>query len=330
MALALVTGIGGQDGGYLAEQLVAAGHRVHGTVSGGTDAPLPPHLAALGDALTLHRLDLRDPAALPALVDDVGPDRVFNLAGASSVAASWADPVGTLDVNGRAVLALLEHLFRRAEAGAPVRLVQASSGEVFAGAAGSPVTEDSPVSPVNPYGVAKAVAHTSVGIYRDRGLHASSLVLFNHESPRRPERFVTRKITRGVAAIAAGRADRLVLGNLDVRRDWGWAPDYTAAMLLAAEAPEADDYVVATGVAHSLRDLVAAAFAEVGIADWEPLLTSDPGLVRPADAEVLVGDPTRLRERLGWAPTVGFEEMVATMVRTDLAELSADDGEAHR
>ncbi|WP_336027871.1 GDP-mannose 4,6-dehydratase [Geodermatophilus sp. FMUSA9-8] len=330
MALALVTGIGGQDGGYLAEQLVAAGHRVHGTVSGGAGGPLPAHLAALGDALTVHTADLRDPGALPGLVDEVAPDWVFNLAGASSVAASWADPVGTLDVNGRAVLALLEHLLRRAEEGAEVRLVQASSGEVFAGATGGPVTEASPVSPVNPYGVAKAVAHRSVGMYRERGLHASSLVLFNHESPRRPERFVTRKITRGVAAIAAGRADRLVLGNLDVRRDWGWAPDYTAAMLLAAEAPEAGDYVVATGVAHSLRDLVAAAFAEVGVADWEPLLASDPGLVRPADAEVLVGDPSRLRERLGWAPTVGFEEMVATMVRTDLAELSADEGETRR
>ncbi|MGY1781225.1 GDP-mannose 4,6-dehydratase [Geodermatophilus sp. SYSU D01036] len=322
MAVALVTGVSGQDGGYLAEQLVAAGHLVHGTVTGADGEQLPPHLAALGDHLVLHHADLRDPTSLTALVDEVGPDWVFNLAGASSVAASWSDPVGTLDVNGRAVLALLEHLYRRAGAGTPVRVVQASSGEVFAGNAGRPVTEDSPVSPVNPYGAAKAVAHQAVGMFRARGLHASSLVLFNHESPRRPERFVTRKITRGVAAIAAGRADRLVLGNLDVWRDWGWAPDYTAAMLLAVEAPEADDYVVATGQAHSLRDLVAAAFAEVGIGDWAPLVGSDPGLVRPADAEVLVGDSARLRERLGWAPTVGFEEMVATMVRHDVEELS--------
>jgi GDPmannose 4,6-dehydratase len=322
VAVALVTGVGGQDGGYLAQQLVQAGHLVHGTVTGAEERPLPPHLAALGDHLVLHRADLRDPASLNALVDEVDPEWVFNLAGVSSVAASWSDPVGTLDVNARAVLALLEHLYRRGEAGTPVRVVQASSGEVFAGSAGRPVTEDSPVVPVNPYGAAKAVAHQAVGMYRGRGLHASSLVLFNHESPRRPERFVTRKITRGVAAIAAGRSDHLVLGNLDVWRDWGWAPDYTAAMLLAIEAPEADDYVVATGQAHSLRDLVAAAFAEVGITDWAPLVGSDPGLVRPADAEVLVGNSSRLRQRLGWAPTVGFEEMVATMVRHDVEELS--------
>ncbi|MGX5655545.1 GDP-mannose 4,6-dehydratase [Geodermatophilus nigrescens] len=321
MAVALVTGVGGQDGGYLAEQLVAAGHEVHGTVTD-PGAALPAHLAGLGDRLRVHRADLRDPGSLTSLVDAVEPDRVFNLAGASSVAASWSDPVGTLDVNGRAVVALLEHLHRRADQGATVRLVQASSGEVFAGAAGEPVTEESPVSPVSPYGAAKAVAHQSVGMYRARGLHASSLVLFNHESPRRPERFVTRKITRGVAAIAAGRADRLVLGNLDVWRDWGWAPDYTTAMALAAEADEPGDYVVATGQAHSLRDLVAVAFAEVGIDDWEPLVASDPALVRPADAEVLVGDSTRLRERLGWTPTVTFEGMVAAMVRHDVEGLS--------
>lgn len=323
MAVALVTGLTGQDGGYLAEQLVAAGHEVHGTVSGGESGPLPEHLAALGRRLQVHPADLRDPPTLTALVDDLAPDWVFNLAGASSVAASWSDPVGTLDVNGRAVLALLEHLQRRHEEdGAAVHFVQASSGEVFGGGTGAPVTERSPVCPVNPYGVAKAVAHLSVGMYRSRGLHASSMVLFNHESPRRPERFVTRKITRGVAAIAAGRADLLTLGNLEVHRDWGWAPDYTAAMVLAAQAETPDDYVVATGQPHSLRDLVAAAFAEVGVADWEPLVRSDPALIRPADAAVLVGDSSRLRSRLGWAPTVGFEEMVAAMVRADVEELS--------
>jgi GDPmannose 4,6-dehydratase len=221
------------------------------------------------------------------------------------------------------VLALLEHLHRRQEdGGTPVRLVQASSGEVFGGAGPEPVTEASPVSPLNPYGAAKAVAHLAVGMYRQRGLHASSLVLFNHESPRRPETFVTRKITRGVAAIAAGRSDALTLGNLDVSRDWGWAPDYTRAMLLAAGAEEPGDYVVATGRVHSLRDLVAAAFAEAGISDWERYVRTDPRFVRPADAAVLVGDPARLRERLGWTPSVGFEEMVAAMVRADREELS--------
>jgi GDPmannose 4,6-dehydratase len=323
MAVALVTGITGQDGGYLAEQLVAAGDRVHGTVLDEAHLDgVPAHLAALGDAVELHVADLGRPEELTGLVDRLGPDVVFNLAGLSSVAASWEDPVATFDVNARAVLALLEHLHRRSGEGHDVRFVQASSGEVFAGAGPAPITERSPVSPVNPYGTAKAAAHLAVGIYRARGLHASSLVLFNHESPRRPAQFVTRKITRGAAAIAAGRADALTLGNLEVSRDWGWAPDYARAMVLAAGAEQGDDYVVATGQAHSLRDLVAAAFAEVGIPDWQRFLHSDPALVRPADAQVLVGDSTRLRERLGWAPSVSFEEMVAAMVRSDVEELS--------
>jgi GDPmannose 4,6-dehydratase len=322
VATALVTGVTGQDGGYLAEQLVASGHVVHG-VRSADDGHAPPHLTALGDRLQFHAADLGHPETLTGLIDELQPDWMFNLAGASSVAASWSDPVQVLDVNGRAVVALLEHLFRRQEGGAPpVRFVQASSGEVFAGTAPTPVTEFSAVSPVNPYGVAKAVAHLSVGMYRSRGLHATSLVLFNHESPRRPERFVTRKITRTVAAIAGGRADSLTLGNLDVARDWGWAPDYAAAMVLAAAADEPDDYVVATGTVHTLRDLVAAAFAEVGIIDWEPLVSSDPGLIRPADAEVLVGDPSKIRRALGWSSSLSFEQMVAAMVRADLEESS--------
>lgn len=324
MAVVLVTGITGQDGGYLAEQLVAAGDRVHGTVAAQADLDgIPPHLADLGDALEVHVADLTRPGELTGLVDRLEPDTVFNLAGLSSVGASWQDPVLTFDVNARAVLALLEHLHRRREEGGPdVRFVQASSGEIFAGAGPEPITEGSRVSPVNPYGTAKAAAHLAVGMYRDQGLHASSLVLFNHESPRRPEQFVTRKITRGVAAIAAGRASELVLGNLDVSRDWGWAPDYARAMALAAAAERAADYVVATGRPHSLRDLVGAAFAEVGIADWEGLVRSDPAFVRPADAPVLVGDSGLLRAELGWAPSVTFEEMVAAMVRADVEDLS--------
>jgi GDPmannose 4,6-dehydratase len=284
---------------------------------------VPAHLSALEAAVALHPADLAVPSSVTTLIDQLAPDWVFNLGGLSSVAASWQDPVRTLDVNGRAVLALLEHLHQGQQAGAPPsRFVQASSAEIFAGSAPEPVREGSPVGPVNPYGAAKAVAHLAVGMYRSRGLHASSLVLFNHESCRRPMQFVTRKITRGVAEIATGRADELVLGNLDVSRDWGWAPDYVRAMLLAIEADVAQDYVVATGTAHSLRDLVAAAFDAVGIDDWEPYLRSDPALVRPADAAVLVGDATRIRETLGWRPTVDFRDMVAAMVRADLDELS--------
>jgi GDPmannose 4,6-dehydratase len=317
---ALVTGVTGQDGGYLAEQLVAAGHDVHGVV-GHDGAELPQHLRALGERLHLHVGDLARTEHLTGLIDEIEPDWLFNLAGASSVGASWADPVGTLDVNARAVLALLEHLLVRQERGLSVaRFVQASSGEIFAGAVQQPVTESSRVSPVNPYGVAKAAAHQAVGMYRSRGLHATSAILFNHESPRRPERFVTRKITRGAAAIAAGRADSLSLGNLEVHRDWGWAPDYVAAMVLAVSADHPDDYVVATGRAHSLRDLVAAAFTEAGLPDWQRYVRTDPALERPADAAVMVGDSTRLRERLGWQPTVTFEEMVAAMVHADQEE----------
>jgi GDPmannose 4,6-dehydratase len=194
---------------------------------------------------------------------------------------------------------------------------------MFAGAlSDGPITESSLVRPLNPYGASKALAHQAVGIFRSRGLHCSSLILCNHESPRRPEHFVTRKITAGVAAIAAGLAEQLHLGNLAVRRDWGWAPDYTRAMLLAAQADEPDDYVVATGETHSLSELIATAFACVGIGDWESYVTSESGLFRPVDVETLGGDSTRLRTRLGWSPTVDFEQIVAAMVTADRALLA--------
>ncbi len=178
--------------------------------------------------------------------------------------------------------------------------------------------------PVNPYGAAKAYAHLSADVYRRRGLHAVSAILYNHESPRRPATFVTRKITSTVAAIAQGRAERLSLGNLDARRDWGWAPDYVDAMVRAARADVPRDYVIATGVGHTVRDFVAAAFHHAGIDDWEGLVDTDPALVRPADATELTGDASRARRALGWAPTVGFEELVGRMVDADLGG-SADE-----
>jgi GDPmannose 4,6-dehydratase len=201
----------------------------------------------------------------------------------------------------------------------PVRFLQASSAEIFGEPEESPQTERTPIRPVNPYGTSKAFAHTMVGVYRTRGLHASAVILYNHESPRRPVQFVTRKITSTVAAIAAGRADELALGNLDARRDWGWAPDYVDAMVRAARADTAADFVIATGVSHSVRDFVTAAFAAAGIDDWADLVRIDPAFVRPVDPTELVGDATRARTQLGWSPTMSFAEIVSTMVATDLA-----------
>ncbi len=311
MTRAFVTGIGGQDGSYLAERLFADDVEVHALVL--RDEAQPPHCPP---DVTLHLGDLDDIEATRRLVLDLAPDEIYNLAAISSVAQSWAEPDLVSRVNGLAAVALLESA---RQVGTHVRVIQASSAEIFGEPGHSPQTEQTPVRPLNPYGAAKAYAHLSVGVQRQRGLHASSLVLYNHESPRRPARFVTRKITAGVADIAQGRADGLVLGNLDARRDWGWAPDYVDAMVRAARADVPDDYVIATGVGHTVHDFVAAAFAAAGVLDWEGFVRQDPALLRPADAGELVGDATHARDVLGWSPTVSFEEVVARMVTADLA-----------
>ena len=298
---AFITGIAGQDGGYLAERLVAEGTEVHALVLPHDDAPQVP------GSVVLHAGDVCDVEDTRTLLLELAPDEIYNLAAVSSVAQSWEWPDLAALVNGTAAVALLETAFRVQEkAGRPVAFVQASSAEIFGQPAVSPQAETTPVHPLNPYGAAKAYAHLMVDVYRTRGLHASSLVLYNHESPRRPLHFVTRKITSTVAAISRGRASRLALGNLDARRDWGWAPDYVAAMVAAARAEAPSDFVVATGVAHSVRDFVAAAFARVGIEEWEPLVTVDPAYVRPADPTELVGDATRARTTLGWAADARF------------------------
>ncbi|MFC4787244.1 GDP-mannose 4,6-dehydratase [Nocardioides sp. MAHUQ-72] len=317
MTRAFVTGIGGQDGGYLAERLLAEGVEVHALAH--ADEPLPD-LAALGlDGVELHVGDLTRTERVRALVVDLAPDEVYNLAGLSSVARSWTEPELTARVNALAAGSLMGSAWEAQEkSGRPVRFVQASSAEIFGEPPASPQDESTPVRPVNPYGAAKAYAHLMVDVHRRRGLHAVSAILYNHESPRRPTHFVTRKITSGVAAIARGEADGLVIGNLDARRDWGWAPDYVDAMVRAARAEAPRDYVVATGVGHTVRDFVATAFARAGIEDWEGLVSVDPEFVRPADPTDLVGDATRARELLGWVPTVGFEELVGRMVDADL------------
>jgi len=269
--------------------------------------------------VVLHEGDLCDVERTRDLLLEVTPDEVYNLAAVSSVAASWRSPDLAAAVNGSAAVGLLESAYQLQErSGRRVRFVQASSAEVFGDPQHVPQDESTPVKPVNPYGAAKAFAHLAVDVWRRRGLHATSLVLYNHESPRRGTEFVTRKITSTVAAISQGRADRLTLGSLDVRRDWGWAPDYVDAMVRAARADTADDFVIATGVGHSVRDFVAAAFAHVGIDDWESLVTTDPTFVRPSDPAELVGDARRARTVLGWSPTVDFTGIVRAMVDADL------------
>ncbi len=318
MTSALITGITGQDGGYLAERLLAEGCQVHGLVHD-ADADVANLLIRCPTA-QLHLGNLDDDASLAAVVRASEPDEVYNLGGISSVAFSWERPVLTAEVTALGVARLLEHLWQTQDrSGKPVRFVQASSAEIFGDAPGAPQSELTPLRPTSPYGASKAFAHQLVGVYRGRGLHAVSAILYNHESPRRPPTFVTRKITRAAARIAQGVENELVLGNLDARRDWGWAPDYVDAMVRAARHPRPGDYVVATGSAHSVRDFVAAAFTRVGIPDWQAHVRVDPALIRPSDATLQLGDSTRARTELGWEPTVDFVELVGRMVDADLA-----------
>jgi GDPmannose 4,6-dehydratase len=314
MTRAFITGVTGQDGSYLAEQLLAEGHEVHGLVHPPSGEGPPP------SGVVGHDGDLEDTEALRRLLLDISPDTVYNLAGISSVGLSWSRPGLTGRLTGVAAVELMDAALAAQDAsGHEVRFVQASSAEIFGEAQVSPQDEGTTISPVNPYGAAKAYAHLATNVYRKRGLHAVSCILYNHESPRRPTGFVTRKITQAAAYISQGRLDGLSLGNLDARRDWGWAPDYVDALVRAGRHAEPLDYVVATGVAHSVRDFVGAAFAHVGIDDWSDLVHVDPTLVRPADPTDQCGDATRAREVLGWEPTVGFEELVGRMVDTDLA-----------
>ncbi|HUR50973.1 MAG TPA: GDP-mannose 4,6-dehydratase [Mycobacteriales bacterium] len=315
MTRALITGVTGQDGGYLAERLVAEGCEVHGLVHAGD--PQLGELTARTPEVVLHDGDLRDEAALARVVADAQPDEVYNLGGISSVALSWEKPVLTADVSGLGVARLLAAVAAEQErSGRRTAFVQASSAEVFGRAERAPQDERTPLRPTSPYGVAKVFGHQLCGVYRTQGVHAVSVILYNHESPRRPMSFVTRKITHAVARIAAGLQDELVLGNVDARRDWGWAPDYVDAMVRAARAPQPDDFVVATGEAHSVEELALAAFARAGV---EPRIQVDRSLVRPDDPALLVGDASKARSVLGWSPTVGFEEIVARMVDADLA-----------
>ena len=313
MTVALITGITGQDGSYLAERLLGAGYEVHGLTRDAGEA--------VAGGVVAHRVDLEASGAIASVVRDVRPDEFYNLAAISSVFRSWADPMQTAKINGLAVAEMLAALRELSASGHDTRFVQASSAEIFGAPLESPQNESTAVRPTSPYGAAKAYAHGLVGAYRAAGLFASSVILYNHESPRRPETFVTRKITAAAARIARGSGERLELGNLAARRDWGWAPDYVDALHRAATASQPDDFVIATGVAHSVEDFVRVAFEHAGVADWRSHVDVSDALMRSGDAPEQAGDAARARAVLGWAPTVGFDEIVRTMVDADLALL---------
>jgi GDPmannose 4,6-dehydratase len=313
----LITGITGQDGWYLSGLLRAEGGEVTGVVRPGDTAEVP-------DGVTTVPGDLSDPDSLVRAVEAADPDEVYNLAGLTSVGASWQDPAVTADVNGTGFVRLLDAVRRHSEStGRPIRVVQASSAEIF-GHAPAPQDEQTPLAPVSPYGAAKAFAHHVASLYRATGVPVSTAILYNHESPRRPQSFVTRKITHGVAAIARGRQDTLLIGNLEPRRDWGFAGDYARALRLIARHPDPDDFVVASGVSRSVGDFVAAAFREVGIDDWRSHVEIDSRFTRAADPGEQRGDASKARRELSWEPEVSFEEMVAAMVAADLALLDDD------
>ncbi|MDR1512642.1 MAG: GDP-mannose 4,6-dehydratase [Propionibacteriaceae bacterium] len=318
MTTAFITGIAGQDGTYLAERLAGEGCVVHGLVLDDGEAK-----AALSHApgAVVHRGDLGDPDSIAALVKEIGPDEVYNLGGISSVAFSWEQPVLTGRVTGLGAVGVFEAARRAQDAsGRPIRVVQASSSEVFGVPDKAPQDESTPIRPVSPYGAAKAYAHLAAAAYRARGLFVATCVFYNHESPRRPTTFVTRKITAAAARIARD-GGTLTLGDLTARRDWGWAPDYVDSLVRAARHGEPDDFVVATGETHSVADFAAAAFARAGVADWRSHVLTDPELYRPADSTQLVGRADKARRVLGWAPTCSFDDLVARLVDADLAAL---------
>jgi GDPmannose 4,6-dehydratase len=313
---ALITGITGQDGSYLAEFLLEQGYEVHGVVRD-PDGPAD-RIEHIRHRIALHRGDLLDQRSLVDALAAARPTEVYNLAAASSVAASWEDPAATGDATGLGVARLLEALRSTCP---DSRLVQASSNEIFGPVRTGRADETTPVAPRSPYGAAKAYAHHLVVAYREAyGLFCCSAILFNHESPRRGPQFVTRKITAAAAAIKLGRQDELRLGTLESHRDWGYAADYVEAMwsMLRREGP--DDYVVATGRARTVRDCVRIAFDHVGL-DWHEFVSVDPAFARPAEADPVVGDATKARRELGWEPRMGFEEMIALMVDHDLTVL---------
>jgi GDPmannose 4,6-dehydratase len=318
MPRALITGVAGQDGSYLAELLLSKGYEVVGIVRGSPQAHYE-NLDGVRDDLQLLQGDLLDQMTLLDAIQQTQPDELYNLAATSFVPASWRQPVMTAQFTAVGVTFMLEAV---RIVNPELRVYQASTSEIFGATTESPQTEGTPFRPHNPYGVAKLYGHLMVATYRERyGMHASSGILFNHESPRRPAEFVTRKVTRTAAAIKLGLADELRLGDLEATRDWMFAGDAVEAMWLMTQQDTGDDYVVCSGVSRRVRDLVDAAFAAAGV-DPEPHVVVDPEFVRPPDPVALVGDNTKARAQLGWEPRTSFEEMIGLMVENDLRELA--------
>ncbi len=315
---ALITGITGQDGSYLAELLLDKGYEVHGVVRRSSTESFE-RIQHLTDKVTLIQADLLDPSSLVEALEEAQPDELYNLGAQSFVPTSWRQPVLTAEFTAVGVTRLLEAMRR---VNPDIRFYQASSSEMFGKVREVPQSETTPFYPRSPYGVAKAYGHFITVNYRESyGLFAVSGILFNHESPRRGLEFVTRKVTHGVARIVKGKARELQLGNLEARRDWGFAGDYVDAMWRMLQQPKPTDYVVGTGVTHSVRELCEAAFAHVGL-DWQRYVKVDPRFVRPAEVETLQADPAKAQRELGWTPHTSFEQLVRTMVDADLERVA--------
>jgi len=319
---ALITGITGQDGSYLAELLLEKGYEVSGIVRR-TSAPNLSRIEHLLDRVSLHPADLLDQLSLIRVIEHVQPDELYNLAAMSFVPASWDQPMLTGEFNSQGVTRILDAI---RTVNPKIRLYQASSSEMFGKVREVPQTELTPFYPRSPYGVSKVFGHYITVNYRESyGLFACSGILFNHESPRRGLEFVTRKVSDGVARVKLGLADALSLGNLDACRDWGFAGDYVRAMWLMLQQDQPDDYVIATGVAHSVRDLVEVAFGRAGL-DWREHVRVDPALIRPAEVDHLIGNAAKAQRVLGWKPTVDFKGLIEMMVDADLERLSRGQG----
>ncbi len=314
MPTALITGITGQDGSYLAELLLAKGYRVFGLVRRSSTERYD-RIQHLMEQVTLLEGDLLDQLSLIDALEAATPDEIYNLAAQSFVPRSWAEPALTAEINAVGVTRILDAI---RTVNRRIKLYQASSSEMFGQVRETPQTEQTPFYPRSPYGVAKAYAHYLTVNYRESyGIFAVSGILFNHESPRRGREFVTRKISDGVARIVTGRATELRLGNLDAARDWGFAGDYVEAMWRMLQQPQAEDFVIGTGQAHTVREFAQLAFEHVGL-NWEKYVRVDPALLRPAEVERLIADPAKARARLGWRPRVSFADLVRQMVDADI------------